>query len=123
MSCICQKKTKAVEAYSYPTLRDLDDSVKLFEENGYFVVRGLLTAEEVDKVNTEVSAIVRDWLEKLRRTGEEGNDWEEIANRDPAWKSGKWEPEDPELGIRRLYRMTPHSQFFADLARHHKVAS
>ncbi len=121
--CICQKKTKGngAKTSSYPSLTPNGDPVQLFEENGYFVVRGLISAEEVGKINAEISSIVRDWLEKLRRTGEDGNDWEEIANRDPAWKSGEWQPEDPELGIRRLYRMTPHSQLFADMARHPKV--
>ncbi len=121
--CICQKKANGQgrKRYNYPTLTSPDEAVQLLEEHGYFVVRGLITAEEVGGINTEISTIVRDWLEKLRRTGREGNDWDEIANRDPAWKSGEWEPKEPELGIRRLYRMTPHSQLFADMARHPKV--
>ena len=45
------------------------------------VVRGLFTEEEVEDSKREISVIVKNWFEKLQSGEEEGNDWEEIANR------------------------------------------
>ena len=81
----------------------------------------MISPSEVDQINAENSAIIKEWLEKLRRTGEEGNDWEEVANRDPAWKEGKMEPEIPEMGIRRLFRMAVQNELFAKMAKHGEV--
>ena len=88
--------------------------------------RGLLTAEEVESVRAEISSLVSNWYAKFVKTGVDGNDWEEVANRKPSWKEGRWRPAsdsptDIELGFRRLYRVTLQSQFFDRLSKHEKV--
>ena len=59
------------------------------EEDGYYVVKRLLTAEEVDACKKEIKEIVYKWYENFERTGVEGNDWEEPVNRMPAIKEGE----------------------------------
>ena len=121
--CICQKKSAAsTHGYSYPTILPDGDSLEPFSKHGYFVVRGLFSKEEVDQLRAEASAIIRAWLEKLQRTGIEGSDWEEIANRLPSIKEGqRTVPEDPELAIRRLFRVAVQNDLFARMAKHEKV--
>lgn len=71
-----------------------------------------------------VTDICKKWYANFLKTGQEGPDWEEVANRRPAWKEGSWQPESgqEELGFRRLYRMTLHEEFFVKMCRHHKVS-
>ena len=120
--CICSAKTTPLpERPQYPTLTPDSDPLKLFHENGYFVVRGLFSPEEVEQNKAEISSVVREWYEEFQKTKEDGKDWESIANRLPAWKEGRMVPENPELGIRRLYRMALRNQLFARMCRHEKV--
>lgn len=92
------------------------------EEDGYYVVKRLLTAEEVDACKKEIKEIVYKWYENFERTGVEGNDWEEPVNLMPAIKEGKRPmPEDKELSVRRLFRMAVTNEFFNKLCRHPKV--
>lgn len=120
--CICRGKTTPLpERPQYPTLTPDNDPLKLFHENGYFVVRGLFSPEEVEQNKAEISSVVREWYEEFQKTKEDGKDWESIANRLPEWKEGRMQPENPELGIRRLYRMALRNQLFARMCRHDKV--
>jgi len=124
-ACICLEKGAGCgpnATYSYPT-PDEDGSVKeLIEKHGYLVTRGLISQTEVEKTRAEISSIVRDWYAEFQRTGRsDGKDWEEIVNRMPAWKNGETEPSEPELGIRRLFRVAVENEYFANLARHEKV--
>ena len=122
--CICRKKSTApAHGYSYPTIPPDGDPREPFSKHGYFVVRGLLSTEEVEEIKAEASAIIKAWLEKLQRTGAEENDWDEIANRLPSIKEGQSMPEDSELSIRRLFRMAVHNDLFARMAKHEKVFS
>lgn len=125
--CICQGKTKPGAdrsgGYDYPTLVRVEDAPQLFRKYGYFVVRGLITRDEVEQIRAEISALVKKWYEEYLRKGEDGNDWEEIVNRMPAWKEGRVTPQDPEMGIRRLFRMAVHNELFARMARHEKARS
>ena len=107
----------------YPTLQLGQDPAPLLKEHGYFVVRGFLSPQEVQNCRDAVSNICKKWYANYLETGKEGPDWEEVANRRPAWKEGKWEPEpgQEELGFRRLYRMTQFDEFFANMCRHPKV--
>lgn len=92
------------------------------EDEGYYVVRGILTAQEVDACKKEIKEIVYKWYENFERTGVEGNDWEEPVNRMPAIKEGKRPmPEDKEMSIRRLFRMAVTNEFFKKLCKHPKV--
>lgn len=121
--CICRGKTNPFpELPQYPTLVPGDgDPVKLLDENGYFVVRGLFSQEEVEQGKVEISSIIREWYAEFQKSGEDGKDWEEIVNRLPAWKEGQIQPVNPELGIRKLYRMTVKNQVFERMCRHDKV--
>jgi len=120
--CICRGKTKPFpDLPQYPTLAPDGDPVKLLHENGYFVVRGLLSQEEVEQSKVEISSIVQEWYAEFQKSGEDGKDWEVIANRLPAWKEGRIQPENPELGIRRLYRMALRNKLFERICRHDKV--
>lgn len=92
------------------------------EDEGYYVVNGLLTAEEVDACKQEIKSIVYKWYEEFERTGIEGNDWEEPVNRMPAIKDGtRPMPEDKEMSVRRLFRMAVTNEFFKELCKHPKV--
>lgn len=90
------------------------------------MLRGILSAEEVQSIKEEISAVVSQWYANWNKTGVEGKDWEEVANRKPAWKEGRWTPassseDDVELGFRRLYRLTVENKFFDRLSKHEKV--
>ena len=106
--CICQSRSSPLPSeIQYPTYTDVESAESLLEEHGYFVVRGLFSADEVKQVCAGISSVCNEWYENYARTGEEGNDWEEIANRRPAWMEGSWSPEpgQEELGFRRLFRV------------------
>ena len=88
------------------------------------VPRGILSAEEVQSIKEEISSVVSRWYSNWTKTGVEGKDWMEIANRKPAWKEGRWKPsseDDVELGFRRLYGLTRENKFFDRLSKHEKV--
>ena len=123
-ACICQNRSSPLPSeIQYPTYTGVDSAESLLDEHGYFVVRGLLSADEVKQVCGGITSICTEWYEKYMKTGEEGNDWEEIANRRPAWKEGTWSPEpgQEELGFRRLFRVCAEKEFFARMAGHEKV--
>ncbi len=88
------------------------------------MVRGLLSSKEVDECREAISDICKKWYAKFVSTGQEGPDWEEVANRRPSWKNGTWKPEagQEELGFRRLYRMTQYEEFFVQMCRHPEVS-
>ena len=66
----------------YPELKEGLKAAELLQKHGYFVVRGLLTQDEIERTITEISDIVSEWWKKFESTdGSEGDDWEEIANR------------------------------------------
>ncbi len=101
-------------------------AVKIILNYVFYLHRQLLTSEEVESIKSEISAIVAKWYTQWLETGMDGNDWETAANREPAWKEGRWQPAsdkpaDIELGFRRLYRMTLESQLFDRIAKHEKV--
>ena len=123
-ACICQNRSSPLPSeIQYPTYTGVDSAESLLEEHGYFVVRGLLSADEVKQVCGAITSVCSEWYDNYVRTGEEGNDWEEIANRRPAWKEGRWTPEpgQEELGFRRLFRVCAEKEFFARMTRHERV--
>ena len=126
-NCLCQKRSIPLTfPLDYPTLEEGQDPVKLLNEYGFFLLRGTLGPQEVEDGRAAVSEVCKKWYAKFLEAGEEGPDWEEVANRRPAWKEGKWQPEpgQEELGFRRLYRMTElpeNKEFFINFCRHHKV--
>ena len=123
--CICQNRSSPLppSEIQYPIYTGVDSAESLLDEHGYFVVRGLFSADEVKQVCDAISSVCTEWYENYVKTGEEGNDWEEIANRRPAWKEGTWTPEpgQEELGFRRLFRVCAEKEFFARMCRHERV--
>ena len=122
--CICKQRKEPLNfPLDYPVLKDGDDPAALLNEDGYFVVREFLSIEEVIEVTGAVTDICQKWYANFAKTGKEGQDWEEVANRRPAWKNGTWTPEPgkEEFGFRRLYRMTQYEPFFVQHCRHKKV--
>ncbi|XP_065890505.1 phytanoyl-CoA dioxygenase domain-containing protein 1-like [Dysidea avara] len=93
------------------------------EQEGYCIVKGLLTVEEVNECKKEIRNIIEKWYETFERNGfAEGNDWEEICNRLPSIKDGSRPmPSDKEMSIRRLFRMAVHTEYFRKLAQHPKI--
>ena len=123
-ACVCQNRRAPFPSdFQYPTYTGVNSAEALLEEHGYFVVRGLFSADEVEQVRSNISSVCSEWYENWVKTGKEGNDWEEIANRRPAWKDGEWQPEpgQEELGFRRLFRVCAEKEFFARMSRHEKV--
>lgn len=82
-ACLCMRRsTPRKEPLVYPELKEGEDAAQLLQKYGYFVVRGLLTKEEIKSTITEISDIVSEWWKRFENTdGSEGEDWEEIANR------------------------------------------
>ena len=102
---------------------DLESALPLFQEQGYIVMRGLFSADEIEQARSEISTICSQWYANYLKTGYEDKVSNEIANRRPAWKEGRWQPEpgQEELGFRKLFRMTLRNDFFARKAKHEKV--
>lgn len=122
--CPCQHKSSSSSAATQlPTFTDLESAGPLFQENGYFIVRGVFSAEEVAQACSEITTICSEWYANYLKTGTEDETLNEIANRRPAWRDGSWRPApgQEELGFRKLFRMTLHSEFFARMAKHDKV--
>lgn len=82
--CTCvRRKTPSTKTPSYPQWKEGEDNAAKLRKHGYFVVRGLLTNQEVEETKQEISRIVSGWYEKQAQKsgGDDGLDWEEIANR------------------------------------------
>ena len=81
--CLCMRRSvPRKQPIVYPELRKGLKAAELLQSHGYFVVRGLLTQEEIERTITEISDIVSEWWKNFESTdGSEGDDWEEIANR------------------------------------------
>ena len=125
VGCLCKGRGVSPEfPLSYPTLTAGGDPEQLLHEDGYFVIRNLFTEEEVEECRKAVTDVCLKWYARYAETGKEGLDWEEVANRRPAWKNGTWHPEPGQevVGFRRLYRMTPTEPFFAKMCKHEKVS-
>lgn len=125
-SCICkQRKVPLRFPLEYPTLQEGEDPTLRLNKDGYFVMRNFLSTKEVEECRLAITDVCQKWYAKYLETGKEGPDWEEVANRRPAWRNGSWSPEpgQEEFGFRRLYRMTHFDPFFGQMCRHEKVLS
>ena len=83
-SCICTEKKSppSPESWDYPEWKDGADNIKVFQRNGYFVVRGLISEEEIEDTKSAITGIVQKWFQQLKsKDATEEKDWEEIANR------------------------------------------
>ena len=122
--CVCRNKSPTLQSdTSCPTFTDLEGAVALYQEKGYIVIPHLFSAKEVAQSCSEISKICSQWYDNYLKTGHEdfAND---VASRRAAWRDGSWRPApgQEELGFRKLFRMTLHSDFFARMAKHEKVS-
>ena len=85
--CICNEKGPAgiqgdSDSWSYPQWKDGGDNLSLFQKHGYFIVRNLISQEEIEEAKGAISSIVQKWFQQLKSSdANEEKDWEEIANR------------------------------------------
>eukprot|EP00117_Sycon_ciliatum_P015931 scpid86471/ scgid4284/ Phytanoyl-CoA dioxygenase, peroxisomal; Lupus nephritis-associated peptide 1; Phytanic acid oxidase; Phytanoyl-CoA alpha-hydroxylase len=98
-----------------------DAQLAEYKDNGYIVVRGLLTPNEVAETREEMRRMIDDWYDAFELNGKEGPAWKEVVQRDPAVQRGDLIPESRYRAVRKLYRMTTTSSFFERQARHEKL--
>lgn len=79
-ACLCTERASS-PLLSYPEWREGEDNPKRLAADGYIVVRGLLSAGEVEDTKTEISRIVGEWYQRFRASGDEGFEHEELVNR------------------------------------------
>ena len=79
-----------------------------FENDGYFIVEGFLTTDEVESIRSEITSIVDRYPDVP----------EELVQIEPAVRRGTIKPDNIELGVRKLFRMTLHNELFRSLAHH-----
>ena len=79
-ACLCTERASS-PLLSYPEWREGEDNPKRLAADGYIVVRGLLSAGEVEDTKVEISRIVGEWYQRFRASGDEGFEHEELVNR------------------------------------------
>ncbi|MCH2213274.1 MAG: phytanoyl-CoA dioxygenase family protein [Fuerstiella sp.] len=82
-----------------------------YTQEGYVVVPNLISADEVRLIQQEISHIAANHR----------NYPQELVQTEPLVQSGKQVPESFELGIRKLFRVARHSEFFRSFAFHQSV--
>ena len=87
------------------------DQKAQFNEQGYFIIDAFLTQEEVDGVRNEITTIMDRYPDVP----------EELVQIEPAVGRGEITPDRVELGVRKLFRMARHNDFFRALAFHPKM--
>ena len=87
-ACICKEKRESSSpqqdssSWSYPEWKEGGDNLSLFQKHGYFIVRNLISIEEIEAAKDAISSIVQKWFQQLKSNSTtEEKDWEEIANR------------------------------------------
>ncbi|MCY3712873.1 MAG: phytanoyl-CoA dioxygenase family protein [Gemmatimonadetes bacterium] len=82
-----------------------------FDRDGYFIAEAFLSPDEVESIRREITAIVDRYPDVP----------EELVQIEPAVRRGAVTPESTELGVRKLFRMTRHSELFRALAFHPRM--
>lgn len=94
---------------------DLLDQQKLtqYRELGYFIVEGLFTMDLVESIRKEITKIVDRHPDVPQG----------LVQFEPSVARGEFTPETKELGVRKLFRMACHNEFFRQLAFHPKIVT
>ncbi|MBM3265652.1 MAG: phytanoyl-CoA dioxygenase family protein [candidate division Zixibacteria bacterium] len=79
-----------------------------FREQGYCLVDGLFSRDEVEGVRREITRIMQTYPDVP----------EGLVQMEPAVKRGEVKPENPELGVRKLFQMAVQNAFFRSIAFH-----
>ena len=90
-----------------------DEQTSQFDEDGYFVIDDFFSLDEVEAVRTEITAIVDRYPDVP----------DELVQIEPSVERGEVTPESAELGIRKLFRMARHSDFFRRIGFHMKMVT
>lgn len=85
-----------------------DRQIAQFRDKGFFVAPGLFSTDDVAGVRNEITTLMRPYP----------NVPDGLVQMEPTVRAGTVTPSTPELGVRKLFRMTAHSAFFRDLAFH-----
>ena len=88
-----------------------DQRLEQYREHGYFTVENLFTVDEVEDVRKEITKIVERYPDVPK----------ELVQMEPTVVRGEHTPESVELGVRKLFRMARHNDFFHNLAFHPKM--
>ncbi|MBI4551654.1 MAG: phytanoyl-CoA dioxygenase family protein [Candidatus Latescibacteria bacterium] len=88
-----------------------DRQVEQFRELGYFIIEEFFTMDEVEAVQREITRIV----------DQHPNLPGEMVQMEPVVRRGERVPETKELGVRKLFRMAVHNDFFRQLAFYPKM--
>ena len=78
------------------------EQVTLFQDQGFFIVEDFFTQDEVVAVRDEITAIINRYPDVP----------DELVQIEPTVLKGEFEPESVEFGVRKLFRMTRHNDFF-----------
>jgi phytanoyl-CoA hydroxylase len=89
------------------------EQVTLFQDQGFFIVEDFFTQDEVVAVRDEITAIINRYPDVP----------DELVQIEPTVLKGEFEPESVEFGVRKLFRMTRHNDFFKKMAFHPKMVS
>lgn len=94
---------------------DLLEAQKLtqYREQGYFTVEKLFALDLVDGIKKEITRIV----------DQHPNIPKELVQIEPSVVRGEVTPSTKELGVRKLFKMAIHNQFFRELAFHPKMVA
>jgi phytanoyl-CoA hydroxylase len=82
-----------------------------YREQGYFVVEDLFTPGEVERTREEITRIVDRHPDVPK----------EMVQMEPAVQRGDVQPPTKELGVRKLFRMAVHNDYFRGLAFHPRM--
>jgi len=93
--------------------RTPNTQMERYPDQGYVVVRQLISAEEIASVHREIAEIV-----------ERRQDFpEELVQIEPLVRTGQRAPESYELGVRKLFRVARHCEFFRRFAFHPRLVA
>ena len=90
-----------------------DQQLQQYHQQGYVVIEGLFTADEVEAVRNEITNIVARYPDVPKG----------LIEIEPSVANGENTPELLELGVRKLANVARHNAFFRNLAFHPKMAA
>ena len=82
-----------------------------YHEQGFFTVENLFSPDLVEAVHHEITRIVDRYPDVPK----------ELVQIEPVVTRGEYTPASVELGVRKLFRMAKHNEFFCHLAFHPKM--
>lgn len=115
-------RVSLLSCYLQPTVatRALTKCRLMAAQEGYLVIRGLLSAKEVEAAKARLQGIVQCWPHDAPASvynAERESPGVPLVDIDPAVLEGSMPtPRARELAVRRVFRLAVHDRFFKDLA-------